>query len=110
MNGVCEISLSGEQTVELEIGSFERDLRVGPIEPGAVTLSVRGDEARLGPGGSAQLGGLQIQLKSVTSPERRARGPARLTSRPRLTRKPHQRPGRVDDVDLERSAALVRPR
>ena len=33
-----------------------------------MTLSVRGDEARLGPGGSAQLGGLQIQLKSVTPP------------------------------------------
>jgi hypothetical protein len=68
VNGVCEISLSGEQTIELEIGSFERDLRVGPIEPGAVTLSVRGDEARLAPGESAQLGGLQIRLKSVAPP------------------------------------------
>src|SRR3954468_22379102 len=43
VNGVCQVSLSGEQTIEMEIGSFERDLRVGPIEPNAVTLSVRGD-------------------------------------------------------------------
>ncbi len=66
VNGVCEISLTGEQTIELEIGSFERDLRVGPIEPDAVTLSVRGDQARLAPGESAQLGGLQIQVTSVS--------------------------------------------
>jgi hypothetical protein len=65
VNGHCRISLSGEQTIELEIGSFERDLRVGPIEPDAVTLSVRGDQARLAPGESAQLGGLQIQVTSV---------------------------------------------
>lgn len=68
VNGVCQVSLSGEQTIELEIGSFERDLRVGPIEPDAVTLSVRGDEARLAPGESAQLGGLQIQVTSVSPP------------------------------------------
>ena len=68
VNGVCQVGLSGEQTIELEIGSFERDLRVGPIEPNAVTLSVRGDEARLAPGESAQLGGLQIRVKSVSPP------------------------------------------
>lgn len=68
VNGVCQVSLSGEQTIELEIGSFERDLRVGPIEPNAVTLSVRGDQARLAPGESAQLGGLQIRVKSVSPP------------------------------------------
>jgi len=66
VNGDCQISLSGEQTIELEIGSFERDLRVGPIEPAAVTVSVRGDQARLAPGESAQLGGLQIQVTTVS--------------------------------------------
>jgi hypothetical protein len=30
-----------------------------------VTLSVRGDQARLAAGESAQLGGLQVQVKSV---------------------------------------------
>jgi hypothetical protein len=68
LNGVCQVSLSGEQTIEMEIGSFERDLRVGPIEPNAVTLSVRGDEARLAPGESAELGGLQVRVKSVSPP------------------------------------------
>jgi hypothetical protein len=68
VNGVCQVSLSGEQTIELEIGSFERDLRVGPIEPNAVTLSVRDDQARLAPGESAQLGRLQIRVKSVSPP------------------------------------------
>ena len=34
----------------------------------AVTLSVRDDQARLAPGESAQLGGLQIRVKSVSPP------------------------------------------
>jgi hypothetical protein len=47
VDGVCSISLSGEQTVDVEFGSFERSLRVAPTEAGAVTVSARGEQARL---------------------------------------------------------------
>ncbi|WP_300009172.1 hypothetical protein [Pseudonocardia sp.] len=65
-NGVCTVALSGEQTVEIEIGSFERDLRVGPIGPDAVTVSARGDAAELGVGDSAQVGGLLVRVDSIS--------------------------------------------
>jgi hypothetical protein len=37
-NGTCAISLTGEQTLDVEFGSLERNLRVAPIEQSAVTL------------------------------------------------------------------------
>ena len=58
-NGTCAISLTGEQTLDVEFGSLERTLRVAPIEPSAVTLSARDDSARVPAGGSA---------RSATSP------------------------------------------
>jgi hypothetical protein len=61
----CTISLSGEQTVEIKFGAFERDLRVGPIESAAVTVSARGEEARLAVGQTATVGGLVVTLTSV---------------------------------------------
>jgi hypothetical protein len=66
VNGTCTIGLSGEQTVEIEIGSFERDLRVGPIRPDAVTVSARGEAADIGVGGSAQVGGLLVRVDSIS--------------------------------------------
>ncbi|GAA3231395.1 hypothetical protein GCM10017691_25280 [Pseudonocardia petroleophila] len=65
VNGVCTVSLSGEQTVEIEIGSFERDLRVAPITPESVTVSARGDSADLTPGESAEVGGLVVRVDSI---------------------------------------------
>ena len=63
--GECTVSLTGEQSVEIEIGTYERDLRVAPIEADAVTVSVRGDAARLGVGESAPVGGLLVRLDSI---------------------------------------------
>lgn len=63
--GVCSISLSGEQTVEVEIGSLERDLRVSAITPAAVTVSARGDSATLAPGESAPVGGLLVRVDGI---------------------------------------------
>jgi hypothetical protein len=65
-NDVCAVFLSGEQTLEVEFGAFERDLRVAPIEPGAVTVSAQGDDARLAPGEVGIVGGLQVQLVTVS--------------------------------------------
>jgi hypothetical protein len=64
--GTCAVSLSGEQTVEIEIGTYERDLRVAPIEAGAVTLTVRGESARVTTGGTATVGGLAVQVDGVS--------------------------------------------
>jgi hypothetical protein len=65
--GVCTIEVSGEHSVEVEFGSFERDLRVGPIEADAVTVSVRGEQARLAVGEEAVVGGLQVRLVALSS-------------------------------------------
>jgi len=65
-NGVCSISLNGEQTVEVEIGRFERDLRVSGIAPDAVTVSARGDAATLAPGESAAVGGLLVRVDAIS--------------------------------------------
>lgn len=67
--GVCTVGLSGEQTVEIEIGRVERDLRVAPIEADAVTVSVRGDSARLRVGESAPLGGLLVRVDGIAGQE-----------------------------------------
>jgi hypothetical protein len=64
--GVCTVNLTGEQTVEVEIDRFERDLRVGPIETGAVTVSARGDAARLAVGDTGEVGGLAVRVLSVS--------------------------------------------
>lgn len=65
VNDVCTVSLSGEQTVEIEIGSFERDLRVSGITPEAVTVSARGDSAGVAQGESAPVGGLLVRVDSI---------------------------------------------
>ncbi|MGH3569855.1 MAG: hypothetical protein ACRDRH_28360 [Pseudonocardia sp.] len=62
---VCEVDLSGAQTLDIELGSFERDLRIDPIEPDAVTVSARGDQARLAAGEDATVGGLAVRIISV---------------------------------------------
>lgn len=66
VNDVCAINLSGEQTIEVSIGSFERDLRVGPIEAAAVTVSARGEQARLAVGESGEVGGLAVRVAAVS--------------------------------------------
>lgn len=66
VNDTCSITLSGEQTIGIDVGPVERDLRVGPIEPGAVTVSARGDLARLAAGESGQVGGITVQVVSVS--------------------------------------------
>jgi hypothetical protein len=64
--GTCTMSLSGEQTVDVEFGNFERSLRVAPIEPAAVTVSARGEQARLAVGQTGVVGGLVVTLTSVS--------------------------------------------
>ncbi|HKQ42481.1 MAG TPA: hypothetical protein VJT79_08340 [Pseudonocardia sp.] len=65
VNGTCAISLSGEQSVDVEFGRVERTLRVAPIEPTAVTLSARGDSARVPSGETVEVGGLKVQVVSI---------------------------------------------
>jgi len=65
VNGTCAISLSGEQSVDVEFGRLERTLRVAPIEPAAVTLSARGDTARVATGSVGEVGGLEVQVVSI---------------------------------------------
>jgi hypothetical protein len=64
-NGACAINLTGEQSLDVEFGSLERTLRVSPIEPTAVTLSARGDSARVPAGGSAEVGDLAVRVVSI---------------------------------------------
>ncbi len=66
VGGVCDIEVSGERTVEVEFGSFERDLWVGPIEADAVTVSVGPEEARLAVGQQAVLGGLLVRVVALS--------------------------------------------
>ena len=64
--GTCTVNLTGEQTVEVDgTDGVERDLGVGPIEPGAVTLTVYGNQARLAPGQSARLDDVPVNVVSV---------------------------------------------
>jgi hypothetical protein len=64
-NGTCAISLTGEQTLDVEFGSLERNLRVAPIEASAVTLSARDDSERVPAGGSATVGDLAVHVISI---------------------------------------------
>jgi hypothetical protein len=64
--GTCTVDLTGEQTFEVDgTDGVERDLGVGPIEPGAVTLTVYGNQARLAPGQSARLDDVPVDVVSV---------------------------------------------
>ncbi len=64
--GTCTVDLTGEQTVEVDgADGVERDLGVGPIEAGAVVLSVAGNQARLVPGQSARLAEVPVEVLSV---------------------------------------------
>lgn len=65
VNSTCAISLSGEQSVDVEFGRLERTLRVSRIEPAAVTLSARGDTARVSTGGTAEVGDLAVRVDSI---------------------------------------------
>jgi hypothetical protein len=65
-NDVCAVDLTGEQTIEVEFDRLEQDLRVAPIEPAAVTVAAGGETARLTPGDVGTVGGLQVQLVSVS--------------------------------------------
>ena len=60
----CTVDLSGAQTVEIELGGVERDLRVDPAGD-AVTVAVRGESARLAAGESAPVGGLLVRVDAV---------------------------------------------
>lgn len=62
---VCRIKLTGEQDVDLPFGGRTHTLRVGPIEPGAVTLAMGSDRARLAAGDSAPLDGLAVLVIAV---------------------------------------------
>jgi hypothetical protein len=65
-DGTCTVALTGEQTFEVDgTDGVERDLGVGPIEPGAVTLTVYGSRARLAPGQSARLDDVPVDVVSV---------------------------------------------
>jgi hypothetical protein len=64
--GSCTVSLSGEQSVDIEFGTFERSLRVAPIEPATVTVSARGEQARLAVGQTGLVGGLAVTLTSLS--------------------------------------------
>ena len=64
-NGTCAISLIGEQSLDVEFGRLERTLRVSPIEPTAVTLSARGDRAKVPAGGFAEVGDLAVHVVSI---------------------------------------------
>jgi hypothetical protein len=64
-NGICAINLTGEQSVDVEFGRLERTLRVAPIEQTAVTLSARGDSARVPAGQTAEVGGLAVRVVSI---------------------------------------------
>ena len=62
----CTVNLTGAQSIEIDPGTgVERDLLVGPIEPGAVTVAVYSDAARLTPGAAAELSDLRVELVSV---------------------------------------------
>ncbi len=64
--GTCTVDLTGEQTVEVDgADGVERDLGVGPIEAGAVVLSVAGNQARLAPGQSARVAEVPVEVLSV---------------------------------------------
>jgi hypothetical protein len=65
VNGTCAISLSGEQSVDVEFGRLERTLRVSPIEQTAVTVSARGDSVRVPAGATAEVGGLEVEVVSI---------------------------------------------
>jgi hypothetical protein len=63
----CTVNLTGAQSIDIDPGGgVERDLQVGPIEPGAVTVAVYADAARLTPGGAAELSDLRVELVSVS--------------------------------------------
>lgn len=62
---VCRIKLTGEQDVKLDFGDRTHTLRVGPIEPGAVTLAMGSDHARLAAGDSAPLDGLAVVVVAI---------------------------------------------
>lgn len=64
-NAACAISLTGEQTLQVEFGNLERDLRVKAIEPNAVTLSAQADSERVPSGGSATVGDLAVRVVSI---------------------------------------------
>jgi predicted small secreted protein len=65
VNGDCTISLSGEQTFRLDVGRLERQVRVGPIGEGEVTLSVGPEQVVAAEGDTVVLDGVQFAVSEV---------------------------------------------
>jgi hypothetical protein len=70
----CTVDLTGAQTVDIDpSGDYETNLRVGPIEPGAVTIATSDAAARLTPGRAAQVSDLRVEVVSVSGQDVRLR-------------------------------------
>jgi hypothetical protein len=68
-NNTCSYTLNGAQAVDVEIGGSDRRMEVGPIESSSVEVSMRGEEAELAEGESADLDGLTVTLISLEGEE-----------------------------------------
>lgn len=64
VNDLCRIEVAGD-TSGSRLGAFGRDLRVGPIEASAVTVSVGGDKAVITSGETVTVGTLQVRVLSA---------------------------------------------
>ncbi|MEJ3652836.1 hypothetical protein WEH80_07625 [Actinomycetes bacterium KLBMP 9759] len=74
-NDVCSISMSGESSTDFDESRYRTGrkhttrgprLAVERIEPGAVTVSVDGERARLAPGQQARLDVLLVKVVSIS--------------------------------------------
>lgn len=66
VNGDCSIALSGEQTFQLDVGRLERQVRVGPIGDGEVTLSVGYEQVVAAEGATVVLDGVSFTVEDVS--------------------------------------------
>lgn len=60
--GECTVELRGEQTVELDLGAFERDVDVEEIRPRSVVVGSGGEWAELTVAQDVTVGDVQVQL------------------------------------------------
>jgi hypothetical protein len=68
-NNVCAYTLNGAQGVDVEIGGTDRRMEVGPIGETSATVKMRGEEAELEVGDTADLDGLEVALVSLEGEE-----------------------------------------
>ena len=68
-DGVCQVTLSGEQTLSVQLNSVKHELRVGSAQDNAVAVSTGGDEVRLAVGESAGFGDLAVRVVSIDGSE-----------------------------------------